>query len=466
MWGIFRIFALSIRNLGTMKITLIIKKSVKRYDTESKATIYARLRDGRQVDMVAPTRLTINPNLWDNKAEQVKSKIVCDDEMRSYYNDEARKLKSYLERAYQSRQTAEPQKEWLKETLEQYYNPQKYNVETATEETAKPTLIALFDEFLEKHRLSDVRKKNYQVIKRGLQRYELYIRTTKRGQKAFVLDIDQVTADTLRNIWDFLENEYRYCALYPEIYAAIPEARTPQPRGKNTLLDCFSRIRTFFYWCNSNKKTRNRPFDDFPLEECTYGTPYYITVEELHKIYGTNLMRHPQLAVQRDIFVFQCLIGCRVGDLLKMTKSNLIDGAIEYIPRKTKEGRPLTVRVPLNQTAKEIVSRYKSLDGDKLLPFISEQKYNLAIKRIFKAAGLKRLVTVINPTTREEEKRVLYEIASSHLARRTFVGNLYKQVKDPNLVGALSGHKEGSKAFARYRTIDDEMKKELVNLLS
>ena len=125
MWGIFRIFALSIRNLGTMKITLIIKKSVKRYDTESKATIYARLRDGRQVDMVAPTRLTINPNLWDDKAEQVKSKIVCDDEMRSFYNDEARKLKSYLEKAYQSRQTAEPQKEWLKEALEQYYNPQK-----------------------------------------------------------------------------------------------------------------------------------------------------------------------------------------------------------------------------------------------------------------------------------------------------------------------------------------------------
>ena len=60
----------------------------------------------------------------------------------------------------------------------------------------------------------------------------------------------------------------------------------------------------------------------------------------------------------------------------------------------------------------------------------------------------------------------MYEIASSHLARRTFVGNLYRQVKDPNLVGALSGHKEGSKAFARYRTIDDEMKKELVNLLS
>ena len=35
----------------------------------------------------------------------------------------------------------------------------------------------------------------------------------------------------------------------------------------------------------------------------------------------------------------------------------------------------------------------------------------------------------------------------------------------PNLVGSLSGHKEGSKAFARYRDIDEDMKKELVDLL-
>jgi len=42
---------------------------------------------------------------------------------------------------------------------------------------------------------------------------------------------------------------------------------------------------------------------------------------------------------------------------------------------------------------------------------------------------------------------------------------LYKKVKDPNLVGSLSGHKEGSKAFARYREIDDDIKKELVNMI-
>ena len=74
-------------------------------------------------------------------------------------------------------------------------------------------------------------------------------------------------------------------------------------------------------------------------------------------------------------------------------------------------------------------------------------------------------VVVYNPTTSEQEIRPLNEVASSHLARRCFVGNLYKQVKDPNLVGALSGHKEGSRAFARYREIDEDMKRDLVSML-
>ena len=75
------------------------------------------------------------------------------------------------------------------------------------------------------------------------------------------------------------------------------------------------------------------------------------------------------------------------------------------------------------------------------------------------------MVTMLDQQTREEIQKPLYEVASSHMARRSFIGNIYKKVKDPNLVGALSGHKEGSKAFARYRTIDDDMKKELIGML-
>ena len=51
------------------------------------------------------------------------------------------------------------------------------------------------------------------------------------------------------------------------------------------------------------------------------------------------------------------------------------------------------------------------------------------------------------------------------MARRTFIGNLYKKVKDPSLVASLSGHTDGSRAFARYREIDMEMKRELVEMI-
>ena len=110
--------------------------------------------------------------------------------------------------------------------------------------------------------------------------------------------------------------------------------------------------------------------------------------------------------------------------------------------------------------------RDKDLPGQQLLPFTSQQKYNRDIKTMFEKAGLDRIVTIINPKTREEEKKRLCDIASSHLARRTFIGNLYKETPDPNIIGKLSGHKEGSRAFARYRDIDDDMLTDLVSKLN
>jgi hypothetical protein len=79
------------------------------------------------------------------------------------------------------------------------------------------------DEFLLKHKLSDVRKKNFRVVFRAITRYELFAQTTKRGQKAFVIDIDAITPDTLHDMWDFLENEHIYYEKYPTIYETIPE---------------------------------------------------------------------------------------------------------------------------------------------------------------------------------------------------------------------------------------------------
>lgn len=443
-----------------MKTTAFIRKSAKKNDINSLATIYFRLRDGGK-DIKAASELAINPNHWSSDKQGYKDRVaLVSEEKKLTLNNEIQNILNLIAQNY----TADADSEWLSSIIDKYHHPNRYKTEEEITAENKPNLLALFAEFLNKHKLSEVRKKNFRVVQRALARYELYVRDTHKKQKDFILDVDLVTPDTLRDMWDFFQNEYQYFELYPSIYEAIPEKRTPQPRSKNTLIDCFSRIRTFFIWCFDNKYTTNRPFDKFPIEECTYGTPYYITLEERDRVFNADLSATPQLAIQRDIFIFQTLIGCRISDLYRMTKLNVVNEAIEYIPKKTKEGNPVTVRVPLNEKAKEILQRYKEHEG-KLLPFISEQKYNDAIKRIFKLAKIDRIVTILDPLTHNEVKRPLYEVASSHLARRTFIGNIYKKVKDPNLVSALSGHKEGSKAFRRYRDIDEEMKKDLVKLL-
>lgn len=59
-----------------------------------------------------------------------------------------------------------------------------------------------------------------------------------------------------------------------------------------------------------------------------------------------------------------------MSDLYKMTERNIINGAIEYIPRKTKEDRGVTVRVPLSKVALEILARYRDPVRDTCCHFI------------------------------------------------------------------------------------------------
>lgn len=449
-------------------ITAFIRVATSKKKT---ANVRFRLRDGRKVQLLYASDIEVKPEYWDVKREEIKAKVVMNPEEKARFNKDVSELKNLIADIYNAASDKDGlTSAWLKEEIDKAQHPEKYGIKTE-----KDTFFEVFERFLEVRYTSDIRLRNYRVIFRALQRFELYNRLYRRHD--FKLEFESITADTLRSFEDFLRTEYKYftkdegtgkfivSADYKPVFEAVPESRTPGQRGQNTISDIFKKLRTFFLWAVDNGHSKNNPFKNYSIKECVYGTPYYITIEERNALYNADFADRPQLAIQRDIFVFQCLIGCRVGDLYKLTRSNVINGAIEYVPRKTKEGRPVTVRVPLNATAKEILERYASSEGNELLPFISEQKYNVAIKKAFTAAGITRPVTIINPTTREPEVRPINEIASSHLARRCFVGNLYKQVKDPNLVGALSGHKEGSRAFARYREIDEEMKQNLVDLL-
>ena len=436
-------------------------------NTSGDAEILLRLTVSRSLRLRLKSGIYMNPKRFKDgaiimpRANQKEAKMLNEIEKR------LTALEQLIVSACIDNPQEELSQEFFRDMIERFNHPDKYQVKKV-----ELTFFGLLNEDRGQHRLSAARANHYKVLARALRRFEMYIQKTEN--RNYKMTIDNFTTEWIEKFGDFLKAEPELFDKYPEIYKEVPavvrtqrKPKRPLPKGANTICCTFKRFRAFYNWCIERGYTQNNPFTNFKgIGTEKYGRPYYISVAEVEKIADFDLSANPALAVQRDIFVFQCLIGCRVSDLMRMTDDSVIDGAVEYIPDKTKGERPEVLRVPLNNRAKEILSRYAdSKKGNMLLPFISPQKYNDAIKKIFTQCGITRIVTVLNPTTGNEEKRPINEIASSHLARRTFIGNIYKEVKDPNLVGALSGHKEGSKAFARYRDIDEEMKQDLVNIL-
>lgn len=453
-------------------------------DAAGESEIYMRIYVSKENRIRIATGIWVDAKRWGKKNE-INIPNIPGEEQKILLEkkDKLKVLTEYVEKAVQlTEDKSTIDKPYLEKLIRKFHKPSK-----AKREFEK-SFFEVIDTYLAAHKLSENRLKNFRVLIRCLHRFDLYKK--KSGGRGFTLSFANLTPELLRQIEDFLLDEKSVFLQYPEIYEQFPYSAKiavktpkrkrpptldeegnevpkgmPQPRGQNTVSDMLTRFRAFILWAIDNGYTANNPFKHFTIGEIVYGTPIYISNEERNQLLEADLSDDKELETQRDIFVFQCLVGCRVSDLYKMTYRSIINDAVEYIPRKTKEDRPITVRVPLNDTARRLIAKYQDYDSESLFPFNTEQHYNRKIKEAFRRAGLDRIVTVLDQQTRQEVQKPLYEVASSHMARRTFIGNIYKKVKDPNLVGALSGHKEGSKAFARYRTIDDDMKKELIGFL-
>lgn len=422
--------------------------------------------------------------------------VVC---KRRIKNDEVKyhelqaerieKIKKQIALSFESTPQGALTKKWLLSIIDKQNHPEKY----LPKEERKVSFYELVELYITKRKLAESHARVFRVLSRAVARYEGYIRATDKKRKAFRWDIDKVTSDDIDNFSEYLRNEKHISEKHPNIFikllssypASVKKGNgTIQERGENTVIKMRTRLKSLFLFFEEEGFTKNHPFDGIIIGTAKVGVPYYITIEERNKIEETDIemewkkmdakeqktvkMPLKTIMAQRDIFVFQCLIGCRVGDLLKMTSKYIVDGILVYTPHKTKDNgeEGMQARVPLHPKAQALIEKYRGMDPmGRLFPFISAQKYNDAIKVIFKLAGVTRDVEVRNPLTGENEFRPINEIASSHLARRTFIGNAYFKVQDPNLIGKMSGHVEGSQAFKRYRKIEDSTLRDVINQL-
>jgi len=354
---------------------------------------------------------------------------------------------------------------WVREVVNRYMFPE------LEQKRSTPTFIDRYEQYLREHTMSQKSYDIYMPTLKKLKRYEAYKREIE-GMDDFHLYVETITADDYHDFEEYIQSEHELFKEYGDFYSqfGLKGVSVPKPMAIVSIAYMIRHLRTIHHWCIKQGYTTNKSCDQVSNPDPTLGTPIYITLEERDKIYHADLSKEcMSIRMARDFFMFQSLIGCRVGDLYKMTYDNIHDGVLTYIPNKTMGRLGASVDVPLNSKAKAILARNYT-DGKKLFPHhavtSNTAALNKEIKRLFAICGITRKVTVRNPVTGADEQKPINEIASSHMARRTFIGNLYKKVKDPELICSMTGHTKGSRSFTRYREIDEDIKIELVNLIN
>ena len=155
----------------------------------------------------------------------------------------------------------------------------------------------------------------------------------------------------------------------------------------------------------------------------------------------------------RDLFICQSLLGQRISDMPKIFKgdytTNLYEDGLETISfnvQKTNEEATLF----LFPIAKEIVQKYRDKKFNHFDLFETDEKkvkniermINTDLKRVCKKAGL---TTEINYTVQigdklRSERKPLYELMHTHIARHTFITLMCQMGIDKDVVIIATAH--------------------------
>lgn len=185
--------------------------------------------------------------------------------------------------------------------------------------------------------------------------------------------------------------------------------------------------------------TKANPFAELRNLKVTEQKTKYLEFAELEALMNCET-RTP--AIVQKAFFFACFTGLRWGDVNGLRWDQIQSG---YLEKTMDKGKSKILRVPLCETAKEILSTLDKSKKDVFHGLLSHSRVNQVLKSWADDAGI--------------EKRL-----SFHSARHTF-GTLAGQLGiDIYIVMALLGH-SSIKQTMRYAAIMDQKKTEVVRQL-
>ena len=176
------------------------------------------------------------------------------------------------------------------------------------------------------------------------------------------------------------------------------------------------------------------------------GQQIYLNETDLEKLQKVELSGNEDKL--RDLFLLQCYIGQRYGDMLRLNDAIITEENITLVQEKTAT----KVIIPLNDEAKAILKK-----NDKKMPYIGKEYANELLKIIAKKAGIndEQLITKQEKGKVVTEKVPKYELITTHTARRTFITASMKRGLQPSVIMKITGH-TAPKTMERYNKMTAE----------
>lgn len=361
------------------------------------------------------TGLFINPNHWYSKQQIAKPP----NEENKYINNQLSLIKNKINQAFLMLQM-----KGVEFSLDDIYNQYK----------GKPT-----------------------TQNKGLLFY--YNEYLLRYKKLIGIEIKEITWNKfsyiLNDLKDFIKHKYKAneVLLKDLDYSFIIEfeyyLKTEKNQKQVTINKALQRFKKVVKTAQISKLIDNNPFIEHKPKRVITNV-VYLTPQELGLVEDYNFSQ-PRLELVRDMFVFCCYTGLAYNEMSKLEAKHInlgFDGNqwIKMVREKTSK----EISIPLLSKPQLILQKFTllNLSSEKLLPKLSNQKFNSYLKEIAEIIGVEKNLT-------------------HHTARKTFATTvlLYNDVP-MEIVSELLGHSKMSITQEHYGKIVQKKVSEHINILA
>ena len=217
-----------------------------------------------------------------------------------------------------------------------------------------------------------------------------------------------------------------------------------------------------FTWYDSNLNSFEFVKDE-SNKELASNKKVTLTEEQLKQLYdypitGTELQVRKRTEI-RDLFVLQCLVGQRFGDMQKFfngdNEKDEEEDTISIIQQKTK-ARAI---IPLTPLAKEIISKYQNTELKYYKP--SNSNLNAELRIIAEEAGLNTPVTFEDKDGKQVKP--LFELVHTHTARHTFITIMCRRDIPKETIIIATGHEDTKMIDKVYSHLSNKDKAQKVS---